>query len=93
MTEFERPELRATLTPDEYCCMCGADTDTDKSLVSGWLDVLIVTPAAGGAVKKLCNTCLGWVLGTVFSHAGHAALTRMGEAAIRNQAAPEPRRE
>jgi hypothetical protein len=49
--------LSLRLEPDQFCALCGADSETDETLVSGFLDVLVMTPAAGPALRKVCDAC------------------------------------
>jgi hypothetical protein len=54
---FEGASLTVILHPDQFCALCGADAETDETLVAGFLDVVVMTPAAGPALKKVCDAC------------------------------------
>jgi len=67
---------------DEFCCVCGADDETDGSLVSGFLTIPVITPRSAMAARKVCNACLALVLAVTLQRAGSGAGSLLARAAI-----------
>jgi hypothetical protein len=67
---------------DEFCCICGADGETDESLVSGFLTIPVVTPQSAVALRRVCDACLSLLLATVLQRAGNGAGSLLARAAI-----------
>lgn len=63
-----------------FCAFCGADEDTDESVVSGFLTVPVVTHAV--AAQKICETCLSILLAVVFARAPKAGIGAMVAQAV-----------
>lgn len=74
-----------TAEPDEFCCICGADEETDESLVSGFLTIPVFTPKSAMAVRKVCNACLALLLSVVLQRAAQSMPHQMAAAAIENE--------
>lgn len=67
---------------DGFCAFCGADEDTDESVVSGFLTVPITTPQSAMTAQKICDACLAILLAVVFSRAVNASIGAMVAQAV-----------
>lgn len=75
--------------PDQFCCACGADDETDEMLVSGFLAFPVITPRSAMSARRICNACLAMLLSAVLQYAGQGdgtAGSELARQAIEGQA-------
>jgi hypothetical protein len=82
-------EASVTVEPDKFCCVCGADDETDPSVVSGFMAFPVVTPRSKLAMRRICDACLAMLLAVTFQRAGSGLVTMVARAATRAEGPAE----